>query len=111
MDTMQTRAYINAFRLAVIIVIVSVFFAPAARAADTTLVPTGATWTTDLIKALPGAPRHSMIQHGAQVLRSWVMAMVTKLRHSALDPTPTTSSSPATFAAPFQSLMPPSSTP
>src|SRR5829696_4023475 len=44
MDTMQTRAYINAFRLAVIIAIISVFFAPAARAADTTLVPTGATW-------------------------------------------------------------------
>src|SRR5215208_3678549 len=44
MDTMQTRAYINAFRLAVIIALMSVFFAPAARAADTTLVPTGATW-------------------------------------------------------------------
>ncbi|HKG98586.1 MAG TPA: metallophosphoesterase family protein, partial [Pyrinomonadaceae bacterium] len=44
MDTMQTRAYINAFRLAVIIAVISVFFAPAACAADTTLVPTGATW-------------------------------------------------------------------
>src|SRR5829696_10145978 len=44
MDTMQTRAFINAFRLAVVIAIISVFFAPAARAADTTLVPTGATW-------------------------------------------------------------------
>src|SRR5829696_4225438 len=44
MDTMQTRAFINAFRLAVVIAIISVFFAPAALAADTTLVPTGATW-------------------------------------------------------------------
>ena len=36
--------YLNAFRLAFTIAIISVLFAPAVRAADTTLVPTGAIW-------------------------------------------------------------------
>jgi acid phosphatase type 7 len=39
-----TPAYINAFRLVFIVAIISLFCVPAVRAADTTLVPTGATW-------------------------------------------------------------------
>ncbi len=42
MPTIKTRACVNPFLFALIIVIV--LFAPAVRAADTTLVPTGATW-------------------------------------------------------------------
>src|SRR5215211_6216139 len=44
MPTIHTRTCINPFRFAFIIAIISVLFAPAVRAADTTLVPTGATW-------------------------------------------------------------------
>src|SRR5215211_6353257 len=44
MPTIHTRTCINPFRFAFIIAIISVLFAPAVRAADTTLVPTAATW-------------------------------------------------------------------
>ena len=40
MKTLQTKTLRLAFALAIL----SIFFAPAARAADTTLVPTGAVW-------------------------------------------------------------------
>ena len=44
METRKTSAHMNAFRLLITLAIIGVFFAPAARAADTTLVPTGSVW-------------------------------------------------------------------
>jgi acid phosphatase type 7 len=44
MQTIQRPAYITAFQLALSIALAALLFAPAARAADTILVPTGATW-------------------------------------------------------------------
>src|SRR5215217_5895594 len=44
MQITNTRAYTTALRLAFTFAIIGILFAPAARAADTTLVPTGAVW-------------------------------------------------------------------
>jgi acid phosphatase type 7 len=44
MQIIKTPAFINAFRLVFTFAIIGLFFGPAVRAADTTLVPTGAIW-------------------------------------------------------------------
>jgi len=44
METRKTPAHVNALRLVLTFAIIGLFFAPAARAADTTLVPTGSVW-------------------------------------------------------------------
>jgi acid phosphatase type 7 len=44
MNTANTRAHITAIRFILILAIISLFFAPAAQAADTTLVQAGSVW-------------------------------------------------------------------